>query len=458
MLIICHSWLSDGMFMDGTIYAVLSRNLAIGTGAFWHPHFSNTLFPVFMEHPPLAFGLQGLFYMIFGDNRFVERFYSLLTVFVTAYIIVLIWRQISKKNTGGWLPLLFWVLMPTVSWASVNNMLENTLVIFLCLSVYFYLKSLAKNRILLVCISGLMLSLGFLTKGFVAFAPLSFPFFIWLFLRENKFWSMVTDTFLMLFSSIVPIAILFILPQSGEYLKTYIGMAFSKISEGETSDSRFYILRRLGMELLPSAGIIIVLMFFNWKGKRSFKNLKSGLLPGFAFFCLGLSGVLPILLTMDQSAYFLLTSFPFFAVSLALFLNPLVGNLISGVKENSKWPVFLKYFGIISLSASLILSVYFAGDINRNKNMILDMREITGQLKENSTVNILPEMKEDWSLYTYYERYKMVSLDPDLKNKHEFILINTALYSDTLEREFEKVNVNTTQYELFRRKTIPPEK
>ena len=420
MLIICHSWLSDGMFMDGTIYAVISRNLAIGSGSFWQPHFSDTLFPVFMEHPPLAFGLEGFFYMIFGDSRFVERFYSLLTILITAIVIVSIWKQLLKNSSTGWLPVLFWILMPTVSWTSVNNMLENTLVIFLCLSVLFYIKSLKKNRMVFICTSGLMLSLGFLTKGFVAFAPLALPFFIWLFLRNNKFFSMVSDTLIMLFSSLLPLVLLFFISGSREYLPTYIEIAFSKISEGVTSSSRFYIIHKLIMELLPSLVIIMVFMLFYWKNKLSYNKIGSGLRSAAAFFSLGLAGVLPILLTMDQSAYFLLTSFPFFAISLGLLVNPFVENVLVRIDNNSKGYTLFKLFGVLSLSVSIILSVYFSGDINRDRNKLLDMRVIIGILKENSTINILPEMYEDWSLYTYYERYKKVSLDPDLKNKHNF--------------------------------------
>lgn len=457
MLIICHTWLSDGMFMDGTIYAVISRNLAIGSGSFWQPHFSDTLFPVFMEHPPLAFGLEGVFFMIFGDSRFVERFYSLLTILITAMVLVSIWKQLQKNSSTGWLPVLFWILMPTVSWTSVNNMLENTLVIFLCLSVLFYIKSLKKNRVVFICTAGLMLSLGFLTKGFVAFAPLAFPFFIWLFLRNNKFLSMVSDTLLMLFSSLLPLVLLFFMPGSREYLPTYIEMAFSKITQGVTASSRFYIIYRLILELLPSLGIIIVFMFFYWKNKLSYNNITSGLRPSAAFFSLGMAGVLPILLTMDQSAYFLLTSFPFFAVALGLLVNPFVENMLIRIDYSSKGYTFFKHFGILALSVSIILSVYYSGDTNRDKNKLLDMRVIIDHLKENSTINIIPLMDNDWSLYSYYERYKKVSLDPDLKNRHEYLLITISLYTDTINNGFERVDLKTEEYELFRRK-IPDTK
>lgn len=458
MLLICRSWLSDGMFMDGTMYAVLSRNLAIGAGLFWKPHFSATLFPVFMEHPPLAFGLEGLLFMIFGDTRYVERFYSLMTIVITAMVMVMIWKKLLKGSSTGWLPVQFWILMPTVSWASVNNMLENTLNIFLCLSVLFYLKGLKSNRILYACAAGLMLSLGFMTKGLVAFAPLAFPFFIWLFLRKCKFLPMVADTLLMLFSSLLPLALFFLIPCSKEYMSTYLEMALSKIIEGDTSSSRFYIIYRLLMELLPSLGIIVVFMFFYWKSKLSFNNYSSGLRTGAAFFSLGLASVLPIILTKDQSAYFLLSSFPFFALALGMIMNPFIENALSRINYNSGGYAFFKYSGMVSLAVSILLSVYFSGDTKRDRNKLQDMRVITDCLKENSTLNILPEMSTDWPLYAYYERYKKVSLDPDMSNRHEYLLITSTLFTDSLNKEFERLDLNTEEYELLRRKIAYPGK
>ena len=57
-----------GMFMDGTIYAAISRNLAEGVGTMWALHFSAGLFPVFREHPPLVFWLQSFFFRLLGDG------------------------------------------------------------------------------------------------------------------------------------------------------------------------------------------------------------------------------------------------------------------------------------------------------------------------------------------------------------------------------------------------------
>ena len=130
---------SDGMFMDGLLYSAISKNLSNNIGSFWDLHLTETLFPHFHEHPPLAFGIQSLFFDVLGENLYTERFYSLLTFFITGLIIVLIWKKITKKDyhSIAWLPLLFWITIPIVTWSAANNMLENTMMIFTSLSVLF---------------------------------------------------------------------------------------------------------------------------------------------------------------------------------------------------------------------------------------------------------------------------------------------------------------------------------
>jgi len=61
-------------------------------------------------------------------------------------------------------------------------------------------------------------------------------------------------------------------------------------------------------------------------------------------------------------------------------------------------------------------------------------------------------MNENWPLYTYYARYKNISLDPDLNNTHDYLLGTTTLYSDTIERRFVRIDLDTGEYLLFRRK------
>lgn len=73
-ILICPNFLTEGMFMDGLMYSAISKNLANGIGTFWNPYLSETLFPEFHEHPPLAFGIQSIFYNLFGESFYVEKY------------------------------------------------------------------------------------------------------------------------------------------------------------------------------------------------------------------------------------------------------------------------------------------------------------------------------------------------------------------------------------------------
>ena len=71
MGIVAPSLFSDGMFADGVDNATIARNMANGLGDFWQPHHTNVIAPEFYEHPPLAFGLQSIWFRLLGDSIYL---------------------------------------------------------------------------------------------------------------------------------------------------------------------------------------------------------------------------------------------------------------------------------------------------------------------------------------------------------------------------------------------------
>ena len=55
----------SSMYIDGVWYATISRNLAIGKGAWWYPAFSETIFANFHEHPPALFLDAVLYFLVY---------------------------------------------------------------------------------------------------------------------------------------------------------------------------------------------------------------------------------------------------------------------------------------------------------------------------------------------------------------------------------------------------------
>jgi 4-amino-4-deoxy-L-arabinose transferase-like glycosyltransferase len=440
--------LSDGMFLDGLIYATVSRNLAEGLGGLWSPYYFGPPGTVFYEHPPLAFWLQGIFFRIVGDSIYVERIYSFLTFVLTGYIIVRIWKIVVKKHlqTTGWLPLFLLVITPTVFWAATNNMLENTLMIFTSGSVYFYVSSRhSRFYFLFLIISGLLLSLGFLVKGFVSFFPLSLPFWVWIIRREEGFLKMAADSIIMFFSaSLILIVLLKTNTGAYEFLLTYLDhQVVNSIKNIKTVESHFTVLLFWLNDILPSL-IVAGLILWSTIKKRiiGLLDLKENSKWAMIFFLVGLSGVLPIMITLKQRSFYILPTLVFFILCIALWISPAVMAIVSRLRsyQKIKWTALIMFFVCFGAVASQI------GSIGRDKDELDDIRVITSVVPKGSTVSITPEMREIWGLQAQLARYAHISVD--LAAKPYLVTMKGNKY---IPIGYSKVELNTSIYELHKK-------
>jgi 4-amino-4-deoxy-L-arabinose transferase-like glycosyltransferase len=452
LIIVSPNLFSHGMFMDGLIYSSVAKNMANGIGTFWNPHFTATFMPNFHEHPPLALGLQSIFFRLFGESRLVEKFYSLLMVLIVAIIISKIWKTLHYKY--AWFPLLLWLSTPVVAWACCNNMLENTLTVFILLSVLFYLKSLQNKKHLFLFMSGFMLVLGFLTKGFVAFFPWTFPLIAWFLMRQKSFRMALADTAELVLFTVTPLILLIVfIPEARLSLKTYLDVQLiNSLKNVVTVDTRFFILIRLCTELIPA--FVLCFLFIAWGKFRKLplNVLKSNHKQALVFILLGLSGVLPVMVSLKQSGFYILATYPIFAIGFSLLLYPLLETLFCNINYNSKGFLFFKIIAYVIFILGVTFSLSFSTKYNHEKNRIKDIYTIILQVPSGSIINIEPEMFPDWVSHGYFSRFKSISLDPELKNNREYLLVKNEIYSDTLERNYKIIPLNTTVYKLLKRK------
>lgn len=451
LLIVYQDIFSNGMFLDGLIYSTVSKNIADGLGTFWNPHFTATCLADFHEHPPLAFGIQSLFYTFLGGSRFIDKFYSVLTVLVVGFIIHKIWKSLGYKHS--WLPLFIWLLTPTVFWSSYNNLLENTLSNFTSLSVLFYLISQENKRYIFIILSGFVLALGFLTKGFVAFFPWTFPFLWWIFLRNKSFIKMLADSVGIFFFTLVPLLLLMLFPVARVSLLKYIdNQVLNSIQNVVTVNSRFDIVKRLISEMAPAAGICIIL--FLWVRTRRPKMVftAENVRKSFLFLLFGLTGVLPIMISMKQSGFYIVPAYPFFALGLSVLIYSYVDSLMINLNYKSTGFLIFKWMGYGLFCLGIVLSIVFSDHYSRDKNKIEDTAVIIKDIPRGTIINVLPDMYEDWGLHAYFARFKNISLDPDLNNRRDFLLIKNESYSDTLNLNYEIVRLNTIDFKLYKKK------
>ena len=235
ILLILPILIQDGMLMDGQQYACIAKNLAHGLGTFWHPYLSATWFrdgsPYFLEQPPLVYGIQSLFFDVFGDSMYVERFYTLLTAMLTAFFIFLTWEQINKDEQQlkgfPWLPILMWIIIPVCYWSYQNDMQENTMGVFITIpAVYFSIKAMTSKvkTYLYIVISGIAIFMASLSKGLPGLFPVAVIALYWLIFRNGSVWKMLWHTLLLL---LVPVIIYLLLIQNHEAKESLVSISFT---------------------------------------------------------------------------------------------------------------------------------------------------------------------------------------------------------------------------------------
>ncbi|MCF6183174.1 MAG: glycosyltransferase family 39 protein [Bacteroidales bacterium] len=291
---------SDGMFMDGTIYAVISRNLAEGFGTFWSMKFSEIIMNPFYGHPPLVFYSESLGFRIFGDSIYVERIYSFITGLVAIVLIIVILKSFIKNRNKSTIiiSLLVWLSFPLVNWAYSNNMLENTVTVFTLLSFLFLIKSYDRNRFRMLFLSGIFLFAGFLSKGFTALFILSVPFLYWFVYRKISFYRMITNTLFFFVFTALPFILIYRFSEGARvfFEKYFNEQIIGSIKNAVTVNSRFFIagsmLNEMIIPVIFTVFLFILLKIKKIKPNFGNENLKNALF----FFLISLSGIFPMMI------------------------------------------------------------------------------------------------------------------------------------------------------------------
>lgn len=339
-------FLTEGMFFDGVTYAAIANNMAHGIGTFWHPHYTQTLFADFHQHPPLAMGILSVFYRVFGDSVYVEKFYSMLTILLTAWALVLIWAAAGKPRRTAWLPLLLWFIHPTVFWAATNNILENTMGVFVAFAAWLALRAEHGRRAMRLLAAGMLLAAAFLCKGFTGMFPLALPFFVWLWLYPKNvktFASMALNTCLILAGMAAVLGVIFaVSDQAFPSIRQYFyEQVVGSIQNVVTVPHRWIIMKKWTQENLPYMAIVIAAILLqrrsiaaSWRMNWRWMGL---------FFCCGMSGVLPIMISMKQGSFYMMTALPFFAAAWAFAAGG--GRNVAKIFQTNKHAKINYYYG-----------------------------------------------------------------------------------------------------------------
>ena len=413
LILVSNSLLTEGMFFDGVTYASISRNMSEGQGTFWNPHYTQTLYPEFRQHPPLALGMEALAFKAFGDHWWVEKAYSVLMFLLSGLFIALIWKRSTNNLRWAWLPLLFWMAIPLVSWSATNNMLENTMSVFVLLSVYLMIVGYQRNNKVWLFLAGLSLLAAFLSKGFTGLFPLVFPILYCAFDQKRKWIQGPIDSLLLVLTLAVLSGIMFLaFPASFAYLKDYIRLQVIGGGLHEaTVSSRFSIVFDLLLQLMIAYAVAIEMAISKSHNKVNntvfeFPTDKSWF---YTFLILGLLGVLPIMVSVKQRDFYMLAALPFFALAFGHLTLSMVNLLLP--KITPKVHTWMTSVASVVLLVGLVLNGIHYGKYGRDEALIEEVKQVA-ESEENNIIDISPEEYTQWARHAYFMRYGKISLRP----------------------------------------------
>lgn len=449
--------IQDGMFMDGIIYACISKNQAHGLGSFWVQSLSLTMTQNYL--PPLVFVIQSAFFKLFGDGMYSERIYCFTTACITFWFIANLWKGFfyndPEMRSAGWLPSLFWIVIPVVHWAFANNMLENTMGVFTTASVYYITRALngAKRRLAYIVLSGALIFLATLSKGFPGLFPIAVPVIHYIVFQKNGFLKSLSYTFLLIAAPVMGYAFLWMNDEAYKSITSYFtNRVIFSIENVSTEGWRFYILYKLFMELLPIllAGIAVTLLSKPFSHFFRLSKNEYGIL--LYTLLIGVSGSFPLMATLEQRRYYMLASLPFYALGIAAYTAPALKKLLIKLNNQSISFRFFRASSIVILTGVIGFSFLQVGKASRDEEMLQDVHLIGSKLVNGTIIGLHPSLSKEYSLQSYLTRYYNISLD-SYYSQYEYSLHSKEFPAPDTS-EYIRMDMNTIKYDLFKKTKI----
>jgi len=448
--LISFNFLTEGMFMDGLYYSCISHKIADGQCTFWH--LTDLKSNSFYGHPPLALHIQGCFLKIFGDNYYCDKIYSVLTYLITGLIICLIWKRTTGETKSAWMPLLFWITISLTLWGATNNMLENTMSIFIAASVFFCLND--DKPYISSILSGVMIFLAFMVKGPTSLFPIAFPIIQYFFQKDKPIWKYILKTFIITITSITIFTTMLLLSEDSKYFfKMYYNIQIQGSLEIVTVSNRFYIIWRWFREMLVGIAIISISYIIKHKKQtlRKLSHIKTDLkgnppnlanvMESLKFLLLGLCGVIPIIVTMKQRGFYIIPTLPFFAISMALIFRMIFKNINSIAANIIASVVFV---------AAIVLNVTNFGIISRDKKMLNDIHVFEKIIPRNEKILIPKSLDSEYSLFGYYLRYFDSALSTKDENNKFLIMPKEEQYDEQRwQSKYKLSDLKTEKFNLY---------
>lgn len=449
--------LRQGMFLDGVTYAAIAKNLSLDHGTLWQPFYSETVFPVFYEHPPFAIYLESLFFRVLGEQYPVENVYSFCVILGQIALIAWYWLR-KEKLTWHHLAilLLVWMLVPLNTRVFTNNMLESTLTLFTT-AASFLLLCPTKNRgsdVVYLFGASIAIVLGFLSNGPTAFFPVAIPVLVaWVGGSSNRLVSGIQRSLRLMGILVLVLTTFYLIcPAAWQNTQQYIQSQLMPSVLGDrlpvyTKLKHLHVIylycRAIGGVMAFS--VICIAVAARLQQRSIGQDIKKALSqPQFLFFFyLSLLASLPVGMSHRQALNYIAQCAPFLTLAGVYLCHKPCLIMMSHCAKSAFLLRILQGFSLVSFVMVVMLVIPSASRYNRDESLLKDIHVLIPQLQLVSLVSVSKAVQEQWISVAYFSRFSMISLEQSERQTYYL-----ALKSEPLPSEYHRVNLDLNYYTL----------
>jgi len=388
----------------------------------------------FHDAPPFVFGIQKVFFVLFGDNVVAARIPFVLAGVLTAYVIFLIANILWSKR-AGYLSALIFILMSFTLWSVNTGYLESIEVAFICLSIYFWIKSSREHKKKNFYWWGLCFGLALMSKYTAVFLLPLFIIDLFIYRRDMLRTREIYIGVLILLLLLSPVIVYNIAMYSarGHFdapISSVVGMEtddFLSLSERRASfgmgSGLLSILRFLYKNISFGLMVCFYLSFYyyiySFIFKSGFKSKKQLLL------LMALMLVLILLVLVGVESRFLIILIPFVVLIIAFGFDVFFGFLQQ--KNSRLW----LYFGCVALFLVLGFELFY----NINSNFLINQIGSSSYLQAEQN---LSQRKLGFNSLDKYIRENVLPQELELKRPEnladidsraaQFVAENNVMY------------------------------
>ncbi len=457
LILVVSQLIQDGAFMDGMLYVSVSKNLADGFGTFWNPLFCKTYQSSFHEQPPLYFGMLALFYKVLGASMYVERLFCFCCYIITALFIHKLWKKIYADEPSiqrnSWFPILLWVIIPICFWAYTNFVEEVLMSVFVLIAIFYLFIALFQEKKVIanLIIAAVFIFLASLTKGIQGTFPIVSVGVYWLITKKISTKKMFVYTSILVGVPVLIYMLLIltnddVIPSYEQYFQSRITGTFNHVND--TTSNRLEILTQVFWQLLPSACVSGLILFFTRKFAVSIDNRSRHTKIALWFIIIGLAGSLPLMVTLEQRTFYLVTALDLFAIAIAMWAAPNLSNAINKINIQKNYFKVVRLVTVLLVVAASLYVITRVGKTKRDVNMLADVYTLGKVIPRGSIISIPAPMCYDYSFKEYLIRYFFINSD-DSPAIHKYMICRKNLSKELVPPVYKAYGLETKEFDLY---------